>query len=102
MMASRCGLMIVSLRMKAPRLRLLIHVLDVWLGAIVSRLRAVVCNSYVNALARPDEARTVKIPKRKMSELDDTTAFAYFGAMADSYDSLIRRAVPRYDEMTAR
>src|SRR5712672_406335 len=30
------------------------------------------------------------------------TAAAYFGAMAESYDSLIRRAVPRYDEMTAR
>src|SRR6266550_9328266 len=30
------------------------------------------------------------------------TAAAYFGAMAESYDSLIRRAVPRYEEMTAR
>jgi ubiquinone/menaquinone biosynthesis C-methylase UbiE len=30
------------------------------------------------------------------------TAAGYFGAMAESYDSLIRRAVPRYDEMTAR
>jgi len=30
------------------------------------------------------------------------TASDYFAAMIDSYDSLIRRAVPRYDEMTAR
>jgi tRNA (cmo5U34)-methyltransferase len=30
------------------------------------------------------------------------TASDYFGAMADEYDSLIRRAVPRYDEMIAR
>ncbi len=31
-----------------------------------------------------------------------TTAQGYFGAMADSYDSLIRRAIPRYDEMVLR
>ena len=31
-----------------------------------------------------------------------TTAPGYFGAMVDSYDSLIRRAVPRYDEMVQR
>jgi tRNA (cmo5U34)-methyltransferase len=30
------------------------------------------------------------------------TATGYFGSMAESYDSLIRRAVPRYDEMTSR
>jgi tRNA (cmo5U34)-methyltransferase len=30
------------------------------------------------------------------------TASEYFGQMADSYDSLIRRAVPRYDEMIER
>lgn len=30
------------------------------------------------------------------------TAAGYFGGMTDSYDSLIRRAVPRYDEMIAR
>lgn len=30
------------------------------------------------------------------------TAAEYFGAMVDSYDSLIRRAVPRYDEMLER
>lgn len=30
------------------------------------------------------------------------TAAKYFGAMIDSYDSLIRRAVPRYAEMTER
>src|SRR5215216_6509623 len=30
------------------------------------------------------------------------SAYGYFGSMVDSYDSLIRRAVPRYDEMTAR
>ncbi len=30
------------------------------------------------------------------------TASEYFGGMADAYDSLIRRAVPRYAEMTAR
>ncbi len=34
--------------------------------------------------------------------LDETTASAYFGSMAESYDSLIRRAVPRYDEMLVR
>lgn len=32
----------------------------------------------------------------------DFSASDYFGAMADSYDSLIRRSVPRYDEMTDR
>src|SRR5712671_36129 len=31
-----------------------------------------------------------------------TAASEYFGSMVESYDSLIRRAVPRYDEMTAR
>jgi len=30
------------------------------------------------------------------------SATGYFGSMADSYDSLIHRAVPRYDEMIAR
>jgi tRNA (cmo5U34)-methyltransferase len=30
------------------------------------------------------------------------TASDYFGAMVESYDSLIRRAVPRYDEMIER
>lgn len=30
------------------------------------------------------------------------TAPEFFGAMVESYDSLIRRAVPRYDEMTDR
>ena len=30
------------------------------------------------------------------------TAADYFGAMVGEYDSLIRRAVPRYEEMTAR
>ena len=30
------------------------------------------------------------------------SAAGYFGSMVESYDSLIRRAVPRYDEMTAR
>jgi ubiquinone/menaquinone biosynthesis C-methylase UbiE len=30
------------------------------------------------------------------------TASEYFGSMVESYDSLIRRAVPRYDEMLAR
>jgi tRNA (cmo5U34)-methyltransferase len=34
--------------------------------------------------------------------MNDKTAFAYFGSMVESYDSLIRRAVPRYDEMLAR
>jgi ubiquinone/menaquinone biosynthesis C-methylase UbiE len=29
------------------------------------------------------------------------TAAAFFGGIVDTYDSLIRRAVPRYDEMTA-
>lgn len=30
------------------------------------------------------------------------SASGYFGSMVESYDSLIRRAVPRYEEMTAR
>jgi tRNA (cmo5U34)-methyltransferase len=30
------------------------------------------------------------------------SASGYFGSMAESYDSLIHRAVPRYDEMIAR
>lgn len=32
----------------------------------------------------------------------DRSAAEYFGAMVGDYDSLIRRAVPRYDEMTER
>lgn len=32
----------------------------------------------------------------------EPTASDYFGAMVDRYDSLIRRAVPRYDEMIDR
>jgi len=36
------------------------------------------------------------------SEPVNETASEYFGAMVDEYDSLIRRAVPRYDEMIAR
>jgi ubiquinone/menaquinone biosynthesis C-methylase UbiE len=35
------------------------------------------------------------------SELPNSAA-GYFGSMAESYDSLIHRAVPRYDEMIAR
>jgi tRNA (cmo5U34)-methyltransferase len=31
-----------------------------------------------------------------------TTAAEYFGSMVETYDSLIRRAVPRYDEMLDR
>ena len=31
-----------------------------------------------------------------------TSASGYFGSMVESYDSLIHRAVPRYDEMIAR
>ena len=31
-----------------------------------------------------------------------STAAEYFGGMADAYDDLIRRAVPRYEEMTER
>lgn len=30
------------------------------------------------------------------------SAWGYFASMVESYDSLIRRAVPRYDEMVAR
>jgi ubiquinone/menaquinone biosynthesis C-methylase UbiE len=37
-----------------------------------------------------------------MREQLPTAASEYFGSMVESYDSLIRRAVPRYDEMTAR
>lgn len=37
-----------------------------------------------------------------MKGLEETTASRYFGLMVESYDSLIRRAVPRYDEMLAR
>ncbi len=32
----------------------------------------------------------------------ETTAAGYFGAMAADYDDFIRRAVPRYEEMSAR
>jgi hypothetical protein len=35
------------------------------------------------------------------SELSGTAA-DYFGAMSDHYDSLIHRAVPRYEEMSER
>jgi tRNA (cmo5U34)-methyltransferase len=31
-----------------------------------------------------------------------SSAAGYFGSMSESYDSLIHRAVPRYDEMIAR
>jgi len=37
-----------------------------------------------------------------MKPLEETTASGYFGSMAEGYDSLIRRAVPRYDEMLER
>jgi tRNA (cmo5U34)-methyltransferase len=37
-----------------------------------------------------------------MREELPASATGYFGSMVESYDSLIRRAVPRYDEMTAR
>jgi ubiquinone/menaquinone biosynthesis C-methylase UbiE len=37
-----------------------------------------------------------------MSQLSKVSASDYFGSMVRSYDSLIRRAVPRYDEMTQR
>lgn len=37
-----------------------------------------------------------------MQDPHTTTAAGYFGAMADSYDAFIRRAVPRYEEMSAR
>jgi tRNA (cmo5U34)-methyltransferase len=37
-----------------------------------------------------------------MRSLEETTASWYFGSMAEGYDSLIKRAVPRYDEMLAR
>jgi trans-aconitate 2-methyltransferase len=37
-----------------------------------------------------------------MEELSSLTASDYFGGMVESYDSLIRRAVPRYEEMTSR
>lgn len=38
----------------------------------------------------------------KMREELPASATGYFGSMVESYDSLIRRAVPRYDEMTSR
>lgn len=34
--------------------------------------------------------------------LQATTASEYFGSLVEGYDSLIRRAVPRYDEMLGR
>src|SRR5262245_23725942 len=37
-----------------------------------------------------------------MPEPVPPTASQYFGAMVAAYDSLIRRAVPRYEEMTDR
>jgi tRNA (cmo5U34)-methyltransferase len=37
-----------------------------------------------------------------MKPMKETTASGYFGSMAEGYDSLIRRAVPRYDEMLDR
>jgi ubiquinone/menaquinone biosynthesis C-methylase UbiE len=37
-----------------------------------------------------------------MQEEFPTAASEYFGSMVEAYDSLIRRAVPRYDEMIAR
>jgi tRNA (cmo5U34)-methyltransferase len=37
-----------------------------------------------------------------MREKLPTSATGYFGSIVESYDSLIRRAVPRYDEMIAR
>src|SRR5262245_47531924 len=42
------------------------------------------------------------LPLPGMSQVSKITAADYFGAMVRSYDSLIRRAVPRYDEMTQR
>lgn len=39
---------------------------------------------------------------QSMTSTTPATASDYFGSMADSYDSLIHRAVPRYAEMTDR
>lgn len=36
-----------------------------------------------------------------MNSSPPTTASGYFGGMVDAYDSLIRRAVPRYEEITS-
>ena len=49
-----------------------------------------------DALIRPAMELT-----KTTKDLPDS-ASGYFGSMAESYDSLIHRAVPRYDEMTAR
>ena len=37
-----------------------------------------------------------------MTQKLPTSAWGYFASMVESYDSLIRRAVPRYDEMVSR
>ncbi len=39
--------------------------------------------------------------RKTIQDLPNSAA-GYFGSMAESYDSLIHRAVPRYDEMIAR
>lgn len=44
----------------------------------------------------------LRMPPDRLVPPATTSAPGYFGAMAESYDSLIRRAVPRYDEMMER
>jgi tRNA (cmo5U34)-methyltransferase len=42
------------------------------------------------------------VPSPSLSNALDGSASDYFGAMTESYDSLIRRSVPRYEEMMDR
>jgi tRNA (cmo5U34)-methyltransferase len=52
-----------------------------------------------------DAASCLVLPRLVCSDMREemlSSASGYFGSMVESYDSLIRRAVPRYDEMTFR
>ena len=48
------------------------------------------------------DAEVARLPGESSQAPISGSASDYFGAMAESYDSLIRRSVPRYDEMTER
>jgi len=50
----------------------------------------------------PIQSVLFRMESSKTSREMPSSAAGYFGSMSESYDSLIHRAVPRYDEMIAR
>src|SRR2546423_6896040 len=55
-----------------------------------------------NAPTASDSVGSRRLDSKQMRQPLPASASGYFGSMVESYDSLIRRAVPRYDEMITR